>query len=237
MRGLIGVLGGMGPMATVDFFQKVIEETPAVRDQDHVPLIIDSSPQIPCRVSAILRGGESPVPAMLAGLRRLEKAGAECAAIACNTAHYWYDDLRAECSLPILHIVDAVGDALEATGEPTPPLGLLATEATLSARIYQKRLSSRKIDFVINTESEREKLVLPAIAMVKQGRSIEAGRLLKEALHLLRQRGAGKWLLACTELPVALAAAHPEMLGHCIDPTRVLARTAVQWSIARRAQP
>lgn len=236
MRGLIGVLGGMGPMATVDFFQKVIEETPAVLDQDHVPLIIDSSPQIPCRVSAILRGGESPVPAMLAGLRRLEQAGAECAAIACNTAHYWYDDLCAQSSLPILHIVDAVGDALEASGQPTPPLGLLATEATLSARIYQKRLSSRNIDFVINTESEREMLVLPAIAMVKQGKSLEAGRLLEEALHLLRGRGAGKWLLACTELPVALAAAHPEMLAQCIDPTRVLARTAVQWSIARRTR-
>lgn len=236
MRGLIGVVGGMGPMATVDFFQKVIEETPAVRDQDHVPVIIDSSPQIPCRVSAILHGGESPVPAMLASLQRLERAGAECAAIACNTAHYWYDELCAASGLPIMHIVDAVGDALEVSGRPLP-LGLLATEATLSARIYQERLCSRKIDFVINTESERETLVLPAIAMVKQGRLVEAGHLLEQALHLLDRRGAGTWILACTELPVALAAARSEMLAQCIDPTRVLARTAVQWSIARRTQP
>lgn len=237
MRGLIGVLGGMGPMATVDFFRKVIEETTAVRDQDHVPLIIDSSPQIPCRVAAILQGGESPVPAMLAGLQRLEQAGAECAVIACNTAHYWYDELRAESSLPILHIVDAVGEALEASNRPSLPLGLLATEATLETRLFQERLSCRKIDFFVNTVSERERLVLPAIAMVKQGRLVEAGRLLEQALDLLRRRGAEKWILACTELPVALAAARPEMLGQCIDPTRVLARAAVKWSIARRIQP
>lgn len=237
MRGLIGVLGGMGPMATVDFFRKVIEETTADRDQDHVPLIIDSSPQIPCRVSAILRGGESPVPAMLAGLQRLERAGAECAVIACNTAHYWYNELSAKSNLPILHIVDAVGDALKMPGAHSMPMGLLATEATLETRIFQERLATQNVDFVINTERERETLVLPAIAMVKQGKLVEAGQMLEQALYLLRGRGADNWILACTELPVALAAARPEMLGRCIDPTRALARAAVQWSIARRMQP
>src|SRR6478672_956973 len=103
MEGILGVLGGMGPLATVDFFQKIVEEARVANDQQHVPVIIDSVPQIPCRVAAILRGGESPLPHMLAGLRRLEQAGAECAVIACNTAHFWYDELAAASNLPILH--------------------------------------------------------------------------------------------------------------------------------------
>lgn len=94
-RRLIGVLGGMGPLATIDFMQKVIDATPAERDQDHVPLIVYSVPQIPDRVGAACAGTDEPLPAMLAGIRTLEKAGVEAIAIACNTAHAWYDQLAA----------------------------------------------------------------------------------------------------------------------------------------------
>ena len=84
----LGVLGGMGPLATVDFLQKLIEETPATRDQDHIPLIAYSVPQIPERPAAIAGHGESPLPHMLDGMRTLRNAGATMIAIACNTAHY-----------------------------------------------------------------------------------------------------------------------------------------------------
>src|SRR5688572_3963986 len=104
---ILGVLGGMGPLATVDLLQKLIEETPATRDQDHVPFVAYSVPQIPDRPSAILSGAESPLPHMLAGIATLKNAGAGTVAIACNTAHYWYDDLVQQGGLPILHIADA----------------------------------------------------------------------------------------------------------------------------------
>ncbi len=104
---ILGVLGGMGPLATVDFLQKLIEETPASRDQDHIPVIAYSVPQIPDRPLAILGKGESPLPHMLEGIHTLKRAGAQAIAIACNTAHYWYDDLVLQGGLPILHIADA----------------------------------------------------------------------------------------------------------------------------------
>src|SRR5688572_33509583 len=96
MSPLLGVLGGMGPLATVDFLAKLIEETGAERDEDHVPVVVYSVPQIPSRPAAILHGGASPLPAMLEGVRTLERAGATAIAIACNTAHYWHDALAAQ---------------------------------------------------------------------------------------------------------------------------------------------
>ena len=134
MRGLIGVLGGMGPLATVDFMGKVIVLSPAARDQDHLPLIVHSVPQVPDRSASILKGAESPLPAMRQGLRTLVGAGAECIAIACNSAHYWYDDLAGESTVPLLHIVDAVGAAMARRGIRDGPVGLLATAGTVFRR-------------------------------------------------------------------------------------------------------
>ena len=111
--GAIGVLGGMGPMATVDFLAKVIELTPASRDQDHLPFIVYSVPQVPDRSASIVEGRESPLPAMIEGLRTLVRAGVECIAIPCNTAHHWHDDLARESSVPVLHMVDAAGAAMQ----------------------------------------------------------------------------------------------------------------------------
>ena len=112
---VLGVLGGMGPLATVDFLQKLIEETPATRDQEHVPVVAYSVPQMPERPPAIVGNGESPLPHMLEGVLTLKRAGAKAVAIACNTAHFWYDDLVRDGGLPILHIADAacasLGDA------------------------------------------------------------------------------------------------------------------------------
>jgi hypothetical protein len=105
--GMIGILGGMGPMATVDFMTKIIEQTPAQCDQDHLPLIVYSVPQIPDRTRSILGEGESPLPHLLRGLSVLRQAGAACIAMPCNTAHYWFDTLQRESGSVMLHIADA----------------------------------------------------------------------------------------------------------------------------------
>src|SRR5215207_1044646 len=114
MKKVLGVLGGMGPLATVDFLRKLIEETPAARDEDHLPVIAWSVPQIPERPAAITGNGESTLPALLDGIRTLKDAGAIVIAIPCNTAHYWYDDIVREGGLPIVHIADAALDELKA---------------------------------------------------------------------------------------------------------------------------
>ena len=224
---MIGVLGGMGPAATLDFMAKLMRLTPAGRDQDHVPLVVISDPRVPDRVGPILLGrGASPLPALQEGARRLERAGARCIAMPCHTAHAWYDGLAAATKLPILHIVDATLAELERLMVPPGPLGLLATAATIEAGLYQERLAAAGYPALIASEEVMAAAVLPAIALVKQDRATEAAPLLLRAVDHLQAAGAGHVLLACTELPVAFAAApHPA----CIDATEALARACLAW--------
>jgi len=228
---MIGVLGGMGPAATVDFMAKLIRLTPVERDQEHLPLVVVSDPRVPDRVAPILRGeGESPLPAMRAGIRTLEHAGAECLAIPCHTAHFWYAELAAGTRLPILHIVDAVLDDLARS--TADRIGLLATAATLHAGFYQERLERAGYGCVLPDEDTMARLVLPAIALVKRDRAQEAGARLLEALGRLREAGATQSVLACTELPVALDAL-AERPADALDATASLARACIAWAHMR----
>ena len=113
----IGILGGMGPAATVDLMQKIIDLTPAQCDQEHVPLVVWNVPQIPSRLAAIHESGESPVDAMCEGARWLAQAGAEAIAIACNTAHHWAEDVARASGRPVLHIADSAIHALKSRPE------------------------------------------------------------------------------------------------------------------------
>jgi aspartate racemase len=163
---------------------------------------------------------------MLAGIRRLERAGAGCIAIPCHTAHAWYAELEAATDLPILHIVDAALAELERLAVPPGPLGLLATAATLKAGLYQQRLAAAGHPALLASDEVMAAAVLPAIALVKRERAGEAGALLRAAIEHLLAAGAQRVLLACTELPVALAAApHPA----AIDATEALARACLAW--------
>lgn len=235
MHGFLGVLGGMGPLATADFYRKLVEETPASRDQDHVPALICSLPDIPCRGTALMHGGPSPLPRMLEGLQQLKHAHVECVTIPCNTAHYWYSALCKSSGMTILHIVDAVRDELARIAPRPRGVGLLATEATVAARIYQDRLAGQGYVFHLNTPDMRRTHVAAAIDLVKRGRPRDAGALLEEAIHALLEQDVQVPILACTELPVALEAVRSPLLDRCIDANRALARAAVAWSIRRRA--
>lgn len=224
---LLGVLGGMGPLATVDFLQKLIEETPASCDQDHIPVITYSVPQIPDRPLAITGNGESPLPHMLAGVRTLKGAGATAVAIACNTAHYWYDALVAESGLPLLHIADAacaeIGDVQR--------VGLLATAGTIAAGFYQARLQARGIECLLASDETQRTLVLPAIECVKRNDLAQAHALATRATRRMLQgpHGAQRVIMGCTEIPLALDYQPSDVAEHCIDATRTLARACVQW--------
>jgi len=188
---------------------------------------------VPDRVAPILRGeGSSPLPAMQAGIRALERAGAECVAIPCHTAHFWYRELAAGTALPVLHIVDAVLADLERTAAAGTGVGLLATAATLHAGFYQRRLEAAGWPCLVPDQDTMARLVLPAIALVKRDRAKEAGALLLDALESLRAAGAKRTVLACTELPIALDAL-PERPADTLDATAALARACIAWYRAR----
>jgi len=219
----------MGPLATADFLAKLAAETPAARDQDHIPYVAWGVPQIPERPAAILGDGESPLPYMLHGIAKLKQAGAQAVAIACNTAHYWHDDLLREGGLPILHIADAVCDLLTERGITSGTIGLIGTEGTLKAGFFQSRFAARGLGCITNSRTDQDKLVLPAIACVKAN-DLDRGHLLAvRAVENLRAAGACAVVLACTETPIAVEHARSAAAAHCIDATRALARACVAW--------
>lgn len=230
-RLLIGVLGGMGPAATIDFMAKVVAATPAGRDQEHVPLLVHDVPQIPDRSLAIAAGSDAPLAPMLAGVRLLERSGVAAIAIACNTAHYWYGLLAGACAVPILHIADAVAAEVRAAGPQKERLALLATRGTRAAGLYQQRLGAS----LILPEEPEQRLVDATIAAVKAGRLPEARRLAGEIGGRMRAAGAGRLLLACTELPLAFAGGPQERF--CLDATLVLARLCVAVSLGLQPLP
>ncbi len=226
---LIGVLGGMGPLATVDFLHKVVSSTPATCDQDHVPLLVWNVPQIPDRQKSLAGTGESPLPAMLRGIRHLNDGGATRIVIPCNTAHLWSDELAAASPAPLIHIVDAAIAAVERHGMKGVPVGIVATRGTLAGCLYQDRLTARHIPYLINTDDEIDALFTPGCYAIKQNRLDHGGTLLESAARQLVHRGARTLILACTEVPVGLSHVQSELLPLCVDPTQALAEACVDY--------
>ncbi|MBY0336739.1 MAG: amino acid racemase [Acetobacteraceae bacterium] len=224
---ILGVLGGMGPLASAEFMRALTLETPAERDQDHVPTVLWSDPRVPDRTLARNHGGEDPLPWLLRGLRGLEAAGCGAVAIPCNTAHGWYDAMRAACPLPILHIVDAAAEDLRAQGVAGGRIGLMGTAATLAMRLYEERLTG--YDVITPDAEEMRGLVSPAIAEVKANRVAEAYAPLAEMARRLRARGAEAVVLGCTEIPLGVAAG-PPLPFPVVDTVAALARTAIRWA-------
>ena len=233
---LLGVLGGMGPLAAADFLAKLVAETPATRDQDHIPYVAWGVPQIPDRTAAISGHGESPLPQMLRGIAALKQAGATVVAIACNTAHYWHDDLVQQGGLPILHIADAVCNMLAERGIKAGKIGLLGTDGTVKAGFFQQRFTARGLGCLLSSRDDQDRLVLPAIAAVKANDLPRAHALATQAVTNLLAGGAQAVVLACTETPVAIDFAASSVNANCIDATRALARACVAWHRAASRQ-
>lgn len=227
---LIGVLGGMGPLAAVDLMQKMIEETAAASDQEQIPVVCWNVPQIPDRQAALAGTGVSPLAAMQAGIAALNVAGATRIVIACNTAHYWFDALAAVSAAPLLHIADATLDQLSAQAPAgLTTVGLLATTGTIDADLYQSRLAARGLTCILNTPEEQRDLFTRGCYAIKRGRMDEGATLLDAAATCLTGRGAQRLLLACTEVPIALLHGRSHRLAISIDPTRALARSCAGY--------
>ena len=226
MSRLIGILGGMGPLATVDLMAKIVTHTPASRDQDHVPVLAWNVPQVPDRQRALTGDGPSPLPAMQEGIARLNAAGATCIAIACNTAHHWHADLQAASKAPILHIARITLAVLQRE-QLGGPVGLIATHGTLAARLYQDLLEPAGIACLLPDARQMEELFVPGCYAIKRGAVGEGGRLLEALAEALVARGATRLLLACTEVPVGLERIDSALLPVCIDPTLALAQACI----------
>ncbi|MFI6818329.1 aspartate/glutamate racemase family protein [Nonomuraea sp. NPDC050328] len=224
---LVGILGGMGPAATADFYAKLVAETPATGDQSHVPVVIWADPRVPDRSLSLLGLGEDPTPQLQHGIQALKRAGCEVLAVPCNTAHAFVPPLAAEAGLELVSIVEVTADALAAAG--VAAAGLLATAGTLHSGLYGDALRRRAIEPVEPTPAE-QRHVSAAIAAVKAGAATAAHRrALADVARSLAARGADRIVAACTEIVLALDPAHLPV--PVLDPARLLARKVAALSL------
>lgn len=234
MEKVIGILGGMGPEATVDCFDKIIKNTPAAKDQDHLRVVIDSNPKVPDRTAAIIGSGDSPVPAMAAGCQALERAGADFIIIPCVSAHVFLADLRRQTQLPILSIFDAVAETI-ARGYPQIRIvGLLGTTGTVSGGLFQKRLEQDAIKTLV-CDDKMQSRVMAAIYDIKNARAPRSRSeittdLIAAAESLISREpdGAQGIIAGCTEIPLALRQEH--LAVPYFDAVTLLARAAISMA-------
>ena len=223
----IGIMGGMGPMATVDLMKKIILATPAKTDQEHIPMLVDNAPQIPDRTKAILGQGESPVPAMVRSARRLEAGGADFIIIACNTAHYFLPEVVPQVKIPVLSIVETA--IAEVIRRGYRKVGLLATIGTISTGLYQKFMEAKAISCITPPPDKQHLLDDMIYDGVKANDTSYDTAPVRQLLIDMQQTGAEAFILGCTEVPVAVAMYN--LQGTFIDSTDELAKAAVKLAL------
>lgn len=238
----LGVVGGVGPAATVDFIDKVVAHTPAGKDQDHIKLVVEQNPQIPDRTANLLRAEADPTIALYATCQRLVEAGADAIAIPCNTAHAFVARIQPHLAVPIINMLDETLQAIVRRYGASTPLGLLATSGTLKSAVYHEAARAAGLQ-VITPGHEYQALVMDAIY---GERGIKAGftegickeQLLVVAEHLC-ELGAAVLILGCTELPLVLSPGDALPVGRhtvaLVDPTTELALTCVRLALKARA--
>ena len=200
MQKTVGVIGGMGPDATVDFMSRVIAFTGAARDQDHVRMLVDNNPAVPCRQKALLGTGEDPGPVMAGMARGLETAGADFLVIPCNTAHAYAGAVREAVSIPLLSIIDVTVAACR----DRAAVGLLTTKGCVAARVYQEAFAHTGKALIMPDDAELSELMELIFAIKAGDQSPAIGERMRELGEALVARGATAVIAGCTEITLVL---------------------------------
>lgn len=225
-KKIIGIIGGMGPLATADLFEKITLHTRAQRDQDHLRVLIDSNTGIPDRTAALLHGGEDPNPRLTASAALLERMGAEVLVMPCNTAHCFYDAVAGAVNIPVLHMIRLTAQALSERG--VAAAGLLATDGTIQTGIYQETFAGTGIRLLTLEGADQQAIMDLTYRGVKAGNLRHDPAPARRAMENLLSRGAQTLILGCTELPLAAKLYHLDY--PFTDPTLELALGAIRFA-------
>lgn len=232
-KPILGIIGGVGPLATACFMEALIRKTPARRDQEHMPMIIFNDPQIPDRTAHILDHSKpNPQPEMENVARWLERAGADYIAIACNTAHYYYEGINKAVGIPVVNIMEETAKRIARDVGKGSTVGLLATEGTVSSGVFQDYLALYGLKTVEPLPGQQREVSSLIYDGVKAGASYDPQQLL-ELGEQLRSRGCDSVIVGCTELSVIYQALaeKPEWFYDSLD---VLAERCVSIYLASR---
>lgn len=222
-QDLLGIIGGLGPMATAYFLELTVKMTAAGRDQEHLRAVLMEAPDIPDRTAHILdRSRPSPLPSLIRYARQLESLGCGHIAIPCITSHYFFPELQRELAVPLLNIVEETARHLRENGVRTA--GVMATTGTVRTELFQSALAREGIACVLPDEAHQAMVMRVIYDDVKAGLPVEKDVFGEAAAHL-RENGAECLILGCTELSLAN---RDEPLGAgCLDALEVLSRAAV----------
>lgn len=228
----VGIIGGMGPAATAEFFKLLISCTPISRESDHLRVLVDSNPRVPSRTRAFLYGEESPVPMIRQSALNLLAAGAEILALPCNSAHYFLPEVCAESHLPFVDMIEQTSEAVCRLKQRPRRVGLIAGEVTVQSGLYHEPLAVRGIE-LINVTTIEQGTVRQIIEEVKSDSiSMQTSQKLTSVMSALAARGAEAIIFGCTELPlVPLSAANlPEVVDSAHALARAISRIAKRRS-------
>lgn len=223
---VVGVIGGMGPEATLDLFYKIIKNTPVERDQDHIHLIIDNYPQIPDRTSFILGKGENPLPYILKSAKLLENIGVDVICMPCNTSHFFEEDIKREIKVPFISIIKCVIEELKNVYKKYKNVGLLATKGTIITKIYENPIKKEGFNF-IKPSDEIQKDLMDIIYSIKSGKLTQNIDKFKKVIDNYISLDAEILITGCTEISLILP--HVETKIPIIDSNLSLAKSVIKF--------
>lgn len=228
---IIGILGGMGPQATLDLYREIISLTPAEKDQDHIKVLIYSNPKIPDRTSAILSGGESPLPQLVESAKILEQAGAGILTVPCNAAHYFVPEIQKHVTIPILNMIEETCKAVQTLMPEVKAVGLLAATLTVKGGLYRKVFNKVGIKVLEPNEANQQRVHAGIFQVKAKSYGASTCDTFESIGASLIKAGAGVVILGCTEVPLAFDS---ERVGYpSLNATRVLAQAAVNWALEK----
>lgn len=226
-KKVVGIIGGMGPLATADLFLKIIRNTPARCDQEHLRIVIDNNPGIPDRTAYVVGKGADPRGLLVETARNVESMGASFLAIPCNTAHFFHADIQAAVKVPVLHIMKEVACYLHGKVKTA---GILASTGTLKTRLYEDGLAAMGMTAVVPSGHDQEE-VMDCIYGVKAGDLVKSRELALRSGEKLVSMGAQAVIAGCTEIPLVLH--EGDLKVPVIDATQILAEACVREALGR----
>jgi len=231
----LGIIGGMGPQATVYMFNKIVQMTGAKSDKDHIEIFIHNNTLIPDRTRAIVHNDNSPVPELIRSAKILQKMGADVLIIPCMTSHYFLKEIQKAIETPIINAIDKTVTYISNTHDRIGSAGILATSGTIQSRLFQRSLLDNDIQPIILSDDAQDNLVMSSIY---GKRGIKAGFItpqtkdqLLRACDLLIKKGASLIIAGCTEIPLAMS--QKDIHVPFIDVIEILSSVAIRKCLGK----
>lgn len=228
MGKVLGIIGGMGPLATVKLFENIVSLTEANSDQEHVHILIDNNVSIPDRTDYILGKSKiSPREELIKSAIRLEKIGADYLVMPCNTAHRFYREIVEEINIPFLNMIEETAKYIKKTDPNIRKVGLLSTEGTIKARIYDEIFEKYNIE-VIKPSDKNQKYITELIYNTKKDIRQENIEGVYKAIDELRKNGVERLIAGCTEISVTIDMY--SIKENIIDPMKIISIKAIEYA-------